>query len=375
LMLLAGCGLMIKSLMRLLESNPGFDPRNVVTMRVVIPAGRYSDRSQIYHLDEQLLERISAIPGVEHASISNNLPGLTDSWQTDIFPEGHARLAPGEMINVDWSIVTADYFATMRIPILQGRTFTTAEVQNGSPVVLVDEGLAREFWPAGDALGKHILYDSPDKHEIIGIVKSVSVFGSEERPRIRIFTPVGRSSLTRSVLSVRTAFAGPRNIVDAVTREVRAVDKDLPVSDTATMEEVLGHEARPRRFSTVLFTILGAVALVLAGVGIFGVTSYSIVQRTKEIGVRMALGAKQDDVLKMILWDGMKQGALGVLFGLGGALVLTRAMKSLLYGVNATDPATFAGAAILLALVGLLACYIPARRATRMDPLAALRHE
>jgi predicted permease len=375
LMLLTGCGLMIKSLMLLLGSNPGFDPRNVVTMKIVVPATRYPDKGRQYRLDEQLLEHVSALPGVEHASISNNLPGLVDGWQTDIFPEGHARLAPGEILNVDWSIVTADYFATMRIPILQGRTFTAAEVQKGSPVVLVDEGLAREFWPGGDALGKHIKYDSPDNHEIIGIVKSVSVFGSQERPRIKIYTPAGRSSLTRTVLSIRTALADPRSIVDSVAREVRAVDQDLPVTDAATMEEVLGRQAAPRRFSAGLFTLFAAVALGLAGIGIFGVTSYSVSHRTNEIGVRMALGAKQDDVLKMILWHGMTQAAVGVLFGLAGALILTRAMKSLLYGVNASDPVTFAAAATLLVLVGMLACYIPAKRATRMDPLVALRHE
>jgi putative ABC transport system permease protein len=341
----------------------------------VIPSSRYQDRSQIYRLERQLLDRASALPGVEHASVSNNLPGLADGWQTDIFPEGHARLAPGEIINVDWSIVSEDYFETIRIPILQGRTFTAAELGSGSPVVLVDENLAREFWPGGDALGKHIMYDSPDRHEIIGIVKAVRIFGSEERPRIKIYTPIGRSSLTRTVLSIRTAGGDPRSIVDSVTREVHAADKDLPVTDVTKMEELLARQAASRRFSAGLFTLFAGVALALAAVGVFGVASYSAAQRTNEIGVRMALGAERDDILKMILGQGLKQALAGVLLGLAGGLGLARVMKSLLYGVSAADPASLGVAAGLLVLVGLAACYVPARRATRMDALAALRYE
>jgi putative ABC transport system permease protein len=403
LTLLAGCGLMIRSLVRLLDSSPGFEPGGVLTMKIVIPSRRYSDRLKTYQLEHELLERVSALPGVENASISNNLPGLADGWQTDIFPEGHARLSPGEIINVDWSIVSEGYFATMRIPIIRGGTFTAGEVGTGSPVVVVDESLAREFWPEGEALGKHIMYDSPDKHEIIGIVKAVSVFGSEDRPRIKIYTPLGRSALTRMVLSIRMAtqnsidapglFHGvlgalnwltaegratggdARGIVDSVAREVRAVDNDLPVPDVVTMDEVLRRQSASRRFSAVLFTIFAVVALMLAAVGVSGVASYSVAQRTSEIGIRMALGADGHDVLKMILTEGLKQSLAGVLLGLAGGLALARAMKSLLYGVSSTDPATFVFGAIVLILVGLAACYIPARRATRMDALSCLRQE
>jgi putative ABC transport system permease protein len=405
LTLLAGCGLMIQSLVRLLDSSPGFDPDRVLTMKIVMPVSRYPGKTKTYQLEHQLLERVSALPGVEHASISNNLPGLADGWQTDIFPEGHARLQPGEMINVDWSIVSEDYFATMRIPILRGRTFTAAEVASGSPVVLVDEDLAREFWPGENALGKHIKYDSPAEHEIIGVVKAVNMFGSEERPRIKIYTPLGRSALTRIVLSIRkarpkfvnvlrpsspgvlddviewfklrfsVAAADPHAISDAVAHEVRAVDPNLPITDIATMEEVLGRESASRRLTAGLFTIFAVVALILAAVGVFSIASYSVAQRTSEIGIRMALGARRLDVLRMVLSDGLKQSIGGVLLGLGGGLALGRTMKSLLYGVTSTDAATFAIVVILLMFVGLTASYLPARRATRMDPLSCLRHE
>jgi putative ABC transport system permease protein len=404
LTLLAGCGLMIQSLVRLLDSSPSFDPERVVTMKIVMPISRYPDKTKTYQLEHQLLDRVLALPGVENASISNNLPGLSDGWQTDIFPEGHARLQPGEIINVDWSIVSEDYFATMRIPILRGRKFTAAEVASGSPVVLVDEGLAREFWPAGDALGKHIMYDSPTRHEIIGIVKAVNMFGSEERPRIKIYTPLGRSALTRIVLSIRmaprrfvnvlrvssgvlddviewfklrlrVAAADPHAIVDSVAREVRSIDPNLPITDVATMDDVLGRQSASRKFSAVLFVIFAGVALILAAVGVFSIASYSVAQRTSEIAIRMSLGAEGGDVLKMILGEGLKQSIAGVLLGLAGGLALGRAMKSLLYGISSTDPLTFAVVAFLLVLVGLAACYVPARRATRTDPLSCLRHE
>ncbi|HKF54582.1 MAG TPA: ABC transporter permease [Blastocatellia bacterium] len=375
LILLGGCGLMIRSMVRLLDSNPGFDPSEVVTMKLVVPSTRYGNKSQTAVLYRELLERVAALPGVEHASISNNLPGIEDGWQTDIFPEGHQRLAPGELINVDWSIVTEDYFATMKIPVLRGRTFTDAEVQNGSPVVLVDESLAREFWPQGDAVGKHILYDSPDRHEIIGIVKSTSVFGSEVRPRIKIYTPVGRSYLTKAVLSIRGPANLSRNLSDSVTAETRAVDSSLPVWDVADLDELLSRQVSPRRFGTALVTIFAGLALILAAIGIFGVASYSVAQRTGEIGVRMALGAARSDISKMILWQGLKQASIGVLLGLGGWLALAKSVKSLLYGIGAADPATLIAAAALMALTALAACYIPAKRAAELDPLAALRHE
>ncbi|HZS05563.1 MAG TPA: ABC transporter permease [Blastocatellia bacterium] len=375
LMLLIGAGLLMRSLVRMVGSDPGFDPRNVVTVQIAVPRGRYPGRPAINRFHRQLLERVAALPGVEHATVTNNLPGFNDGWQNDIFPEGHQPIKPGELINVDWSIVSEDYFSTMKIPILRGRTFTEQEARDGLPVVLVDEALARKFWPNEDAIGKHIKYDSPDWHEIIGVVREVKQYGSEAQPRIRIYTPLGRSSLPRAVLSVRTAHANPAGTVSAITREAQALDKDLPVSEAATMEHLLAREVSPARFNTFLFGIFAAVALLLAAIGIFGVMSYTVAQRTHEIGVRMALGAQTRDVLGLVIGQGLKLILIGVTLGMAGALALTRVMKNLLFGVSATDPLTFTITALLLVLIALGACWIPARRATGVDPLIALRYE
>ena len=375
LMLLIGSGLLIKSLDRMVKTDTGFEAENVLTMTMSLPKTRYKLFEGTAIFQQRLLERVSVLPGVSHASISNNLPGFSDGWQTDIFPEGHAPIKPGELINVDWSIVSHDYFNTMKIPILSGRTFTPEEDQKGRNVVLVDETLARKFWPNEDAVGKHLKYDSPDWQEIIGVVKQVKFFGSEDQPRIKIYTPLGRDAYARFVLSVKTSHVDPQSMAGTIIGAIHSLDKDLPVAEVATMQQLLDRQASPKRFNTILFGIFAAVALILAAVGIYGVMSYSVAQRTHEIGVRMALGAQKGDVLKMILGQGMTRIIVGIVIGLSGATALTGLMKKLLFGVSATDPMTFAVVPVLLIFVALFACYIPARRATRMDPTVALRYD
>jgi putative ABC transport system permease protein len=263
----------------------------------------------------------------------------------------------------------------MRIPIRRGRNFTPQEVESGAPVVLIDETLARRFWPHEDALGKHILYDSATGHEVIGIVSSLKTFVGETSPRGRIFTPLNRAALPVVSLALRSPNADGTGLVAAVTHEVHALDNDLPVSDVATMEQLLAREVSPRRFNTILLGLFAAVALALAAVGIYGVMAYSVTQRTHEIGIRLALGAEPRDVLRLILRHGIWLTLTGVVIGLAAAFALTRVMSSLLYEVSATDPATFAVIPLLLAGVALLATYLPARRAMKVDPIVALRHE
>lgn len=375
LVLLVGAGLLIKSFARLLESNPGFEAKNVVTMDIGLPRLRYSDVGQINRFYQQLLEGVAALPGVEAATVSNGLPGLNRDWQTDIAIKGRPRAKTDDLINVDWSIISSDYFSTMRTPLLQGRAFTPQEVQGGLPVVIVDEHLARQFWPDGDALGKHILYDSATPHEIIGIARNVKTYGTEADARIKIYTPLGRTDLNRAVLAIRTTNANLQGLVSAVIREVHVLDKDLPVAEVETMEQILAREVSPQRFGTLLLTIFAAVALVLAAVGVYGVMAYSVAERTREIGIRLALGAQSGDVLKLIIKQGMMLALTGVAIGVAASLAVTRLMASMLYGVSASDPVTFVGVALLLTVVALLACYIPARRATKVDPMVALRYE
>jgi putative ABC transport system permease protein len=235
--------------------------------------------------------------------------------------------------------------------------------------------MQERFWPGEDALGKHILYDSPTPHEIIGIVESVKHYGGETPSRGRIYTPLNRMTLRRASLAIRSANSDTEGLVAAVTREVHAIDKDLPISEVETLRSLLAREISPQRFNTILLGVFASVALTLAAVGLYGVISYTITQRTHEIGIRMALGAQAADVLKLVVKQGMTLALAGVAIGIIAAFALTRVMSSLLYGVSATDPVTFAVTSLLLTGVALGACFVPARRATRVDPMTALRYE
>jgi putative ABC transport system permease protein len=371
--LLMGAGLLVKSMFVLLQTDYNFNPDGVLTKDLKVSRGRYQKEGELSRVLHQVLENVKTVPGVKSATLTTTLPGLRD-WQTDIAVEGYKR-APGEvLINVDWSIVSADYFQTMNVPIVEGRTFTRDEDEQGKPVVLVDETLARRFWPNQSALGKHIAYDSPTQHEVIGVVKQVGIYGSEAKPLIKIYTPFGRHAQRTSTLSIRSSTSDPESLTNAIVGAVHGIDKDLPVEEITTLENILVREAATRRFNAMLFSLFAALALVLAATGVYGVLSYSVSQRTHEVGIRMALGAERRDVLRLFMGQGMRLVLLGLIIGLGGAFALTRLMSSLLFGVSTTDKTTFALVALVLMGVGVLACYLPARRATRVDPLVALRY-
>ncbi|MEK6281443.1 MAG: ABC transporter permease [Acidobacteriota bacterium] len=372
--LLAGAGLLIKSMLRLSSAEVGFEPQNVLTMDLRISRTRYRGQGELARFLQQILDRVQSQPGVESATLSGGLPGFGGSTN-DIAPEGQAPLQPGELINVDWGIVSAGYFKTMRIPILKGRTFTRDEDTEGKPVLLIDENLARRFWPNEEAVGKHIKYDSPLWHEVIGVVKEVKIYGSESKPLIKIYTPMGRAAPRRVRLSVRTTNIDQEGMVAAISRDIQSVDKDLPVAEVAALEEILAREVSPRNFNAGLLSVFAALALLLAAIGVYGVTSYTVAQRTHEVGIRMAIGAQKRDVLKLFMREGLKLVLAGLVIGLAGAFALTRLLASLLFGVSPTDGWTFATVAVCLLVVALLACYIPARRATKVDPLVALRYE
>ena len=373
--LLVGAGLLVKSLVRLFRTDNGFDSSGVLTMELKVSRNRGRDQAELSRLLHQVLQGVQAQAGVDKAALSAALPGIGDGWQNDGAVEGEGPRKKGELINVDWSIVSADYFQTMKIPLLRGRTFTQDEDEQGKPVVLVDENLARRFWPNEEALGKHIKYDSATPHEIIGIVPAVKTYGSEATPLIRIYTPMGRAPQRNATLSIRAHDVDAKALTATVMRIVHDVDKELPIVEVATLDDILARESSTRRFNTALFSVFAALALALAVTGVYGVLSYSVSQRTHEVGIRMALGAGRRDVLRLFMQQGMKLVLLGLVIGLGGAFALTRLMSSLLFGVSATDKVTFIIVALGLTIVGVCACYLPARRATKVDPLVALRYE
>jgi putative ABC transport system permease protein len=379
LVLLVGAGLMIKSFARLLDVDPGFRTENVLTMQMSLPGTKYREAHQVRAFYQQSLEQIKAIPGVQSASATSNLP-LSGSVSSGNFQiEGRPALAPGELSpHSDRRSVTQDYFQTMGIPLMKGRYFTDQDSPDSQLVAIIDETMARVYWPDEDPIGKRLSWSSnngnPIWAEIVGVVGAVKHIGLDGVVRGQLYMSHNQRSQGAMYLAIRTS-GNPTSLAGAVKSAIQVVDKDQPVYNIKTMEEYLAGSVAKRRFTMLLFGIFGAVALILAAVGLYGVMSYSVTQRTHEIGIRMALGAKQSDVLRLVVGQGMLLAVAGVAIGLGAAFLLTRLMSSLLYGVSATDPVTFVVISLTLTGVALAASFVPARRATKVDPMIALRYE
>ena len=378
LVLLVGAGLMIRSFARLGAVDPGFDPQNLLTMRVQLPPRKYKEDSQAVAFFRQATERLAGLPGVRSVSLASYLPFYTGlGARTNFSIEGRPAPAPGTEPSTDVRVADENYFRTLNIPVLRGRTFTAQEATADRRTIIISETLARKYFPGENPLGKRItvpMSDKPEPHEIIGVVGDVKYdkLNAESYPMVYWTHP----QLPYSVMSlvVRTDGA-PLALAESARREIQAIDKDQPVADLRTMESWIGESVARTRFGTLLLTVFASIALLLAAVGIYGVMAYSVAQRTHEIGIRMALGAERRDVFKLIIGQGLVLTLVGVGVGLGAAFALTRVMSNLLFGVTASDPLTFALIALLLSAVALLSCYIPARRAAKVDPLIALRYE
>jgi putative ABC transport system permease protein len=371
-MLLVASGLLIKSLIRLQNTNPGFDSSNVLTMRIDLPRKKYESREALSSLWEQFQSRVSALPGVESVGLVTELPLSGQPNDMPYTVEGRAPGAPNQAFDNDFRRVNQDYFSALRIPFLRGRNFTPQEVRDGAKVLIVSESLVNQTFPNEEPLGKRLVMTFTNQSfEIVGIVGDIRHRSLEGPPLPAMYMPtfeVGENVV------IRTRGEGS-TLVHAIRREMAAIDSNQPIATVRTMDEWLGLAVSGPRYRAGLFGLFAGLALALSMVGVYGVMSYSVGQRTHEIGVRMALGARQLDVLKLVVRQGMVLVLIGVSVGLIAAFALTRVIASLLFNVGTRDPMTFAGVAILLAAVAFVACYVPASRATKVDPIEALRYE
>jgi predicted permease len=375
LVLLTGAGLIVRSLQQAQMVGPGFDIEHTVTASVDLSLQGY-DRARAKAFQQQLLTRIEALPGVRSASISRHLPLNLDTGNSRIYVEGQPFTRRADLPLISTNRVWPRYFETMGIPLLAGRDFNSQDDREETRRAIVNESFARRFFPGQNTVGRRLHFGGPTEPfcEIIGVVKDSKYESLGEAPQPFVFAPMMQAD-AGAVAFVARAGGDPQSLLNAIRREVARLDANLPIYDAKTMREHMRLSLFPLRAGAWVAGGFAFLALLLAGLGIYGVMSYATAQRTREIGIRLALGAQSSDVLRLALRQGLKLALLGLALGLTGALTMTRLMTSVLYGVSATDAATFGGVTLLLSLVVLLACYVPARRATKVDPMIALRTE
>ena len=378
LVLLIGAGLLIRSFLQVQQVEPGFVARNVLSLRLSVAGTAFAEESRRWNFYQQMWERVRSLPGVESVGGGSILP-LTGSisWGS-ITPEGYNPASGQSQIQADGRVASVGYFETMKIPLISGRFFSDQDTKDSPEVVVIDEKMARQYWPDTDAVGKRLKWGGVDSDNpwmtIVGVVGNVKQYALDTDSRVAFYMPHSQALAGTMYLVARTT-GDPLSLAAAVTKAARDMDPNVPVYDIKSMEQLLSESLARRRFAMLALGLFAAVAMLLAVIGIYGVMSYAVAQRTREIGIRMAMGAQTSDVLKLIVRQGMSLAGIGVGIGLAGAVAVTRVMASLLFGVSATDPATFAAIALLLGGVALLACYVPARRATKVDPMIALRYE
>jgi putative ABC transport system permease protein len=384
--LLIGAGLLLKSYARVQNIDPGFDRRNILTAEMDLSETKYPPRGSadynhgaaMTNFWNEALNRIQQLPGVEAAGFTIVLPLSGSNTDSSFRIEGR-EMRPNEPgPDEELRIVTSDYFRVLKTPLLRGRFFSEADNAEGLGVVIINDALAKKYWPNEDALGKRITFGDPRKPDatwrtIVGIVRSIRHRGLDVDPAPEYYLPLAQRAQNQMILAIRSA-QDPRGLASAVRREIQSIDSDQPIANVRTLEAVTGESVAPRRMSMVLLGAFAGIALLLAGVGIYGVISYLVVQRTHEIGVRMALGAQRTDVLRLVVGHAAKLVGIGTLIGLILAFMSTRTLSVFLYNVGAFDTATFIFVTIALAVIALLASYIPALRATRADPMIALSH-
>jgi putative ABC transport system permease protein len=377
LMLLVSAGLLVRSFLQLVKTDAGFNSDNLLTMNLVLPRAKYREEAQRAAFWSDLVQRVSDLPGVSSAAVVNHLPLGGSNSSNSFVVEGIPEPPPGQEFDGRYRVCSPGYFQTMGIKLTKGRFFTEQDKAGSTPVIIVNETLARRYWPDADPLGKRMRYAGPLQEnpwmQVVGVVQDV-----KHEMNLPItsdyYVPQAQDAWLSMVLVAKTNVE-PASMAAPIRQQVWAIDKDQPVFDVKTMDEVRAISLALHSFSSVMLGIFAGVALLLAAIGIYGVMFYAVLQRTQEIGIRMALGARGLDVLRLMIKNGMTLALLGVAAGLAGAYGMTRLLASLLFGVSPTDFLTFGSVTLGLLLVALLACYIPARRATKVDPLVALRYE
>jgi len=381
--LLIGAGLLIQTLFQIFQQYSILKPEKVLTLRTELPRAKAKEPQQRNQFLQQVLERVEHLPGVESAGYTTSIPLSWKGGTNGFYPEGLKAPVPGMAYDANHRQVSANYLQTMNIPLRQGRYFDARDNAQAIPVAIVNETMARQYWPGENALGRRFKLGDPDDKDapwiqIVGVVGDIRQMGLDEPVKAEMYFPYeqikDQSWYTPRDLVIRTS-SETSSLVGSVRQVIREVDPDQPVSNIATMSEVLSSEAAERRMGMIMLVGFAALALLLASLGIYGVLAYFVTQHTSEIGVRQALGATPRNILFLVLKKGMGLTLLGIVIGLAGSFALTRLMSSLLFGVKASDPLTFVTVPLVLGLVALFACLIPARRATRIDPLVALRYE
>jgi putative ABC transport system permease protein len=380
LVLLAGAGLMMKSLHLLLSVSPGFQPERLLTLEMDLRTAQYDKDPTIINFWQNVLDRVRALPGVQSAALGTHIP-LTDSHgRSDITIEGMPLPKPGSYPHPDFHTISDGYVSALGILLLQGREFVETDNEKGAPVVIINAKLARQYFPNGDAVGKRLMFGrlnpakQPQWRTIVGVLGDTKMYGLANDARLEVYVPFHQSASSDMDVLVRSRL-DPSAITTAIRSEIAAIDKDQPIFAIATMQELISASVAGRRFTLILLGLFSGLALLLAAIGIYGVISYTVVQRTRDIGIRMALGASQTQVLRDVLGLGLRLIGIGLLLGLLGAFLATRVLASLLYGVASTDALTFTAVSVVLTVVALFASYLPARCATRVDPIVALRYE
>jgi putative ABC transport system permease protein len=380
LVLLISAGLLTQSFLKLQSVDPGFNPRQVLVTNITLPEAKYNnDRSQITFFD-QVIARLQSLPGVQSASVVSTLPLSGNSSDANFVVEGQPAPKLGQEPDAGYIIIGSDYPKTMGIPLLRGRTFNVYDDGKGQKVALINETMARRYWPNIDPIGKRFSLDVPNPKPdswltIIGIVKDIKHNDLNRPVRPEMYFPYAQSAQSYMTLVIRTSGSEPTLWSVGLRTQVQAVDPDQAVGRIRTMDQVVSESIDQQRFNMLLLLSFAAVALGLSGIGIYGVMAYSVTQRTHEIGIRMALGATQGKILQLVVSQGMRLSILGVVIGLGVAVAMTRILTSLLFGVSVLEPITFVSVSLLILAVALTACYLPARKATKVNPMVALKYD